>query len=221
MTRDRRRRASTQERREQFLDAAVTVIRRDGPAASMEQLAREAGVTKPILYRVFGDRDGLLKALGERFAAELAEGLGRALDAESLRIDPKAQLTAAIDAFVSLIERDPHLYRFLTERLGGSSDDPIGGLTDEISRNISVLLGERLRQLGADSGAAEPWAYGLVGMVHLAGDWWVKRQTMPRERLVAYLVALVWDGLAGLDPDAAGDGPSPSADLRGTSAGSG
>ena len=53
-------------RREAFLEAAVTVIRRDGAGASMETMAREAGVTKPILYRVFGDREGLLLALGER-----------------------------------------------------------------------------------------------------------------------------------------------------------
>lgn len=60
---------------------------------------------------------------------------------------------------------------------------------------MAVVLGERLRQLGADSGAAEPWAHGIVGMVHLAADWWVERRTMPRARLVEYLVALLWEGL--------------------------
>ena len=41
-------------RRETFVDAAISVVRRDGRGASMEAVAREAGVTKPILYRVFG-----------------------------------------------------------------------------------------------------------------------------------------------------------------------
>jgi hypothetical protein len=36
-------------------------------------------------------------------------------------------------------------------------------------------------------------------MVHFAGDWWIERGAMPRARLVEYLTALVWDGMAGLD----------------------
>jgi hypothetical protein len=36
-------------------------------------------------------------------------------------------------------------------------------------------------------------------MVHLAGDWWVGSRAMPRARLVEYLTALVWDGMAGLE----------------------
>ncbi len=197
-----RRRSSHElvERREAFLDAAVAVVRRDGPAASMETMAKEAGITKPILYRVFGDRDGLLHALGERFATELTDVLSAALTgSEAGWDDPRGILRATIDAYVGLIERDPELYRFLTERLASSPDRPIPGLVHEVARIVAVTMGERLRTLGVDSGAAEPWAYALVGMVHLAGDWWVERRTMARETLVDYLVALVWDGLAGLD----------------------
>jgi hypothetical protein len=60
---------------------------------------------------------------------------------------------------------------------------------------ITQAIGEGLRQRGLDSGAAEPWAYAIVGAVHLAGDWWLERRVMPRERLVEYLTALVWDGM--------------------------
>ncbi|MEJ7582841.1 MAG: TetR family transcriptional regulator [Acidimicrobiales bacterium] len=194
------------ERRDDFLDAAVAVVRRDGASASMEAMAAEAGVTKPILYRVFGDRDGLLLALAARFATELNDALAPPLTGAATATgpgpedDPREVLRATIDAYVSLIERDPELYRFLTERLATSSDRPIAGLADEVARNVAVVLGERLRAVGADSGAAEPWAYALVGMVHLSGDWWVNRRTMTRTTLVDYLVALVWDGLASLTP---------------------
>lgn len=205
-----RRRSSEEqaERRHGFLDAAVAVVRRDGPTASMEAMAAEAGVTKPILYRVFGDREGLLLALAERFATELGAALATPLagsdphagSGAGPEVEPKEVLRATIDAYVALIERDPELYRFLTERLAGSAERPIAGLADEVARNVAVVLGERLRSIGADSGAAEPWAYALVGMVHLAGDWWVNRRTMARSTLVDYLVALVWDGMAALGP---------------------
>ena len=35
-------------------------------------------------------------------------------------------------------------------------------------------------------------------MVHAAGDWWLERQTMPRARLVEYIVGLLWGGFVGL-----------------------
>lgn len=202
------RRRSTEEQAERrvvFLDAAATVVRRDGVTASMEAMAAEAGVTKPILYRVFGDRDGLLLALADRFVTDLNEALAGPLAGTDPEVgdDPRKVLRATIDAYVALIERDPELYRFLTERLATSPDRPIAGLADEVARNVAVVLGDRLRAVGADSGAAEPWAYALVGMVHLAGDWWVNRRTMARSTLVDYLVTLAWDGMSafgGEDP---------------------
>ncbi|MGH2819151.1 MAG: helix-turn-helix domain-containing protein, partial [Actinomycetota bacterium] len=45
-----------------LLDAADNVVRRDGPEASMQKIAAEAGITKPILYRQFGDKGGLYRA---------------------------------------------------------------------------------------------------------------------------------------------------------------
>jgi len=190
-----------QDRRESFLDAAITVVRRDGHTASMEAIARESGVTKPILYRVFGDRSGLLLAVGERFAAELTTALTEALAGSAQPgagpvTEPREVLRASIDAYVGLVDRDPELYRFLTARLATDPSQPIATLTDEIARNIALVLSQQLRAVGADVGPAEPWAYALVGMVHLAGDWWVNRRTISREALVDALVDLVWSGLA-------------------------
>jgi hypothetical protein len=66
-----------------------------------------------------------------------------------------------------------------------------------------VVLGEELRDAGKDSGAAEPLAHGIVGMVHAAGDWWLERRNMTRARLVAYLTEFVWHGLVGMGVDPA------------------
>jgi hypothetical protein len=62
---------------------------------------------------------------------------------------------------------------------------------------VAIVAGDRLREAGRDSGAAVPWAYGIVGLVHQAGDWWVNDRTMSRETLVDHLVTLLWQGLAG------------------------
>src|SRR5690606_36511130 len=59
------------ERRQELLDAAVVTIRRDGAGVSMEDIAHEAGITKPILYANFGDKAGLADALAKRFTRDL------------------------------------------------------------------------------------------------------------------------------------------------------
>ncbi|MDQ1373832.1 MAG: hypothetical protein QOJ09_1170, partial [Actinomycetota bacterium] len=103
-----------------------------------------------------------------------------------------------IDAYLAFVEKEPNLYRFVVEHVDGGAEE-LSGFMRQVAKEVAVVLGEHLRRMGYDSGAAEPWAYGLVGMVHHAGDWWVERRPMPRARLVEYLITLVWDGLAGLD----------------------
>lgn len=185
-------------RREELLDAAVEVVRVHGPAVSMHRIAAGAGVTKPILYRHFGDRQGLVAALSMRFVGELDAALAEAMTRPGQ--SPRDLLVAAIDAYLSLVERDPHVYRFVAER--AASEDPVAQVAvtaylHHLGARVASLAGEALRERGLDSGPAEPWGYGIVGMVHLVGDWWLERPVMPRERVVAYLADLLWGGLAG------------------------
>jgi AcrR family transcriptional regulator len=167
----------------------------------MEAVAREVGVTKPILYRIFEDRDGLVKAVGDRFAADLGAVLGQALSAQTGAgwDDPRGVLTATIGAYVAIIDNDPEVYRFLTTGLARHPEQPVVSLASEVARNVGVVLGQRLRDIGADDTPAELWAHAIVGMVHMAGDWWVDRRTFTRDQVVGHLVDLLWDGLGSLD----------------------
>ena len=183
------------ERRTQLLDAAVDAIRLVGPGVTMEQLANAGGVTKPILYRHFGDRDGLIRAIAERFSDDLLSTVTtpRATDATAREL-----LRSTVDSYVGFIDREPNLYRFMVQHPPDRRDiGPMGSLVDLIAQRVALVAEERLRQAGRDSGAAVPWAYGIVGLVHQAGDWWVDDQTMSRDTLVSYLVSLLWDGLGG------------------------
>ena len=188
------RTARREARRTELLDAALEVIRREGPGVSMERIAGEAGITKPILYRHFGNREGIVEALAGQFEAELSEALQAAISRDA---NPRELLVAGIDAYLALVERDPNVYQVLVGYVGPERAGAQQELMSRIARQVAVVVGEQLRALGLDSGAAEPWAYGLVGMVHAAGDWWVRNPTMPRARLVEYLAALVWDGMDG------------------------
>jgi AcrR family transcriptional regulator len=186
--------AARQERRAQLLDAAVEAIRTIGPGATMEQLAGAGGVTKPILYRHFGDRLGLITSIADQVAADLMGAIAGPMAAD---LTVHELLAATIDSYVGFIEREPNLYRFLVQQPPERGDGltHISSLVDTIAKQVALVAGERLRRDGRDSAAAVPWAYGIVGFVHQAGDWWVDQQTMSRAVLVDHLTSLLWDGL--------------------------
>ena len=165
----------------------------------MDALAAEAGVTKPILYRHFGDRAGLVTAVADRFAADLMVELQGALNDPSG--DPRTVLVKTIDAFVGFVERDPFLYRFLVQSPATPNEDALvalGGFLRRVGHEVSVVLGEQLRTAGRDSGGAEAIAQGIVAFVYAAGDQWVERPTMPRVQLVEYLTEFLWSGVQGM-----------------------
>src|ERR671939_24582 len=95
-------RLPAEERREQLLDATKAIVSRDGfHAVSIEAVAREAGVSRPIVYGHFNDLPGLLEALvereGERALAQLAEVLPRDL----ARGNPRESLLAALRGYLA------------------------------------------------------------------------------------------------------------------------
>jgi AcrR family transcriptional regulator len=175
----------------------------------MEQLAKAGGVTKPILYRHFGDRDGLITAIAQRFSAGLLTSVTTPLQADSFA---RELLESTIAAYVGHLERDPYLYGFLVQQRAtrGQSRTPISSLVDEVAKQVALVAAEQLALAGRDTGAAVPWAYGIVGMVHQATNWWLQDGTMSRERFLSYISALLWEGLPGAEDasaDAAGTPP--------------
>lgn len=185
------------QRREDLLEAADRVVRRDGPATSMNDIAREAGITKPILYKHFGDKGGLYQALAERYVRSLLEELRVALGAET---DPQVRIRRTIDSYLAFVERDNEVYNFLMHRAVAERPEARATVADfirQLAAELSVVLRDELRRAGLDSGGAEPWAHGIVGMVQLAGDHWLEHRSMSRETLVDYLESLVWRGLSG------------------------
>lgn len=181
-------------RREQLLAAAERVVMRDGPDASMNTIAAEAGITKPILYRHFGDKGGLYRALADRHIELLLGGIRQALATSGGR---RARTAATIDAYLSAIEAQPQVYRFLMHR--AAAEEPgVRGQVALFMRRLGEELGAgiaRERGRGADDEPlARAWGHGIVGMVQAAGDWWLEEHRTTREVLVTQLTDLLWGG---------------------------
>jgi AcrR family transcriptional regulator len=193
------------QRRDQLLDAATQVVRRLGPHTTMEAVAAEVGVAKPVLYRYFGDRSGLFDALAARFSTTVEQTVSQALLSG---LPPRQQIESAVDAYVGVLESDPQVYRFAFTRMRSGAVAP-GGALDGATTMLARELGEALRRAGRDSGASEVWAAGIIGMVHVAADRWLLHPVMTRAALVEHLTALLWNGL-----EAATAPPVPSARPR-------
>jgi AcrR family transcriptional regulator len=191
--RDRRR----AERRTEMVEAAIDAVREHGPGVSVAQIAGAAGITKPVLYRHFADRADLQRAVGEAAAQML---MGRIHPTLEIEAEPVEHVASVIDAFLAGIEDEPQLWRFVVHN--PAEPEPGAEIVEDVRGNIAALLatifGERLRAEGRDSGGAEAWAYGLVGMVQSAGDWWLDRRTMSRDAMTNYLTSLIWGGIAGV-----------------------
>jgi AcrR family transcriptional regulator len=180
-------------RRQALLEAADRVIMRDGPGASMSAIAAEAGITKPILYRHFGDKSGLYLALAERHTSEL---LGQLRDALGTRGPLRVRAAKAVDTYLALIETRPQLYRFLVHR--AATEDP--GVASEVSHFVRRLGDELGAAIASERGLtsraavyrARTWGHAMVGMVQAAGDWWLDDRGCSRRVLVDNLVDLLF-----------------------------
>jgi AcrR family transcriptional regulator len=182
-------------RRQQLLDVADRVVQARGPRVSMDEIASQAGITKPVLYRHFGDKDGLYEALTRRYVDVLARALRPAVETD----DPRSRLAAAIDAYLSYVEREPERYRFLLH--AGEQPRTAQIVADFRRRHIAdcaFTAVENLQKAGLDPGFAEPWAQCVNGMVRAAGSSWLETRSLPRAQLVEYLTTILWDGYRAL-----------------------
>jgi AcrR family transcriptional regulator len=162
----------------------------------MTSIAAEAGITKPILYRHFGDKGGLYGALAERYVGALMVELRSALKESS---DPRGRLEATVDAYLEFVDGRSDVYRFLMHRAVRERPEAQAAVADfigRVAREVAIELREDLARYGIETGGAEPLAYGIVGLVQLAGDWWLQNRTMTRAELRDYLVTLLWSGFS-------------------------
>src|SRR6478752_9394279 len=73
--RDSRWDSHREARRAELVEAAVAAIDEHGPAASIADIAVSAGVSKPVLYRYFSDKDDLYRAVGHWGADQVVQAI--------------------------------------------------------------------------------------------------------------------------------------------------
>jgi hypothetical protein len=136
-----------------------------------------------------------------------------------------ARIRDGVGAYFAIIDDNPDLY-WLLARHGGADSSPGPGVVarqkEFIATTLTAVYGDYLRGFGLDSGAAEPWAFGITGLVQCTGEWWLDRRSMSRAHVIDYVSQLIWWALTGVlheagiaaDPDAPVPPARPLLSLR-------
>lgn len=107
-------RLSGPERREQILDATKAIVGERGfHGVSIDAVAREAGITRPVVYSHFDDLPGLLRALIDREAARALEQLLVLLPERGDEKRPDVLLAGTLRAFLEAVRADPVTWRLV------------------------------------------------------------------------------------------------------------
>ncbi len=181
------------------MEAAATAIRRVGPGISMADIAAEAGVTKPVLYRHFTDKGDLYATLADRWVSELVAAMAPSLDGLT---DPFERIQVTISVYLERIDADRAMHDFLTHRAASEQPEAahvLQHVVHQLGDRIAGIVASELERSGLSSAGAAPIAHGMIGMVQAAGDWWLADQSMSRDDVAAHLTQVLWHGLPGMD----------------------
>ncbi|MFN6122044.1 MAG: TetR/AcrR family transcriptional regulator [Actinomycetes bacterium] len=184
--------------RDLLLDAAERVIARDGNGASLEAIAVEAGVTKPIVYARVGSRAELSNALASRLSDRLLAAGREAIDGD---LDHRT-LAALFRSNLEILDAHRELFLYVTRGTGDDTPERTLFLAGRSATALAELLADSRRRGGADDSVALPWAYGIVGVINLVSLWWLDARDRPADVLADQLAELVWSGLSASSPDA-------------------
>lgn len=107
-------RMAPEARREQLLDVALAIAATRGlPEVHMEAIARESGVTKPVVYGVFANTEAVLEALVEREQRRAQGHLQAAVTADMDLTDPVRALSVGVAGFLATVRANPATWRLL------------------------------------------------------------------------------------------------------------
>ena len=191
------------ERRAELLDAAIRVIQREGDQVAMEDIAAEAGISRPILYRHFGDARGLYDAVARRYGEQLVARLtgaddgagagdGGAGDGSPAVTGGRPLLHRQVVRFLGFVAENPNLYRFLVRRAPARSGP--GATRSGLSRLIAGRTARFLTDAGWEPAAAVVAGDLLVGGLEATADRWLDEPVGTHEEVAELVTDLVWSG---------------------------
>lgn len=221
MTRPRTR-LSAAARREVIERAATEVFAERGyQGASIDEIARRSGVTPPVVYDHFASKLDLHTRLLERTRDELLAMWREQLAGEATTVSPSdgrrrrpagdgaARIRRAFDAWARYVEEHRFASRMYFQEVSGDADARAvhRAIQAQGRAALGAILGDE-PDAGRIAGATDPESLEMAAEVIRAGlaglaIWWDEHPHIPRERIVATAMNVLWVGFEQLQREAA------------------
>ena len=184
------------QRRLQLMQVGLAAFADRGfDGTSMEEIALRAGVSKPVVYEHFVNKEALYAVVVERELELLLTSFEDALAGES----PRLLIEQATMALLTYVRDRESGFRILVR------ESPVSGATfatlmSEVATDVEHLLARQFAARGLDTTYVGLYSQALVGQVALVGQWWHTHREAAIDEVAAHLVNLAWNGLAHLEP---------------------
>lgn len=156
---------------------------------SMEELASRAGVTKPMVYELFGSKDGVFRACVDRAVGQMARSVAEAVRAEA---EPEARVRAGGLAFLRFAADNRVAWDLMS--MGGQ----FAQQTVDIRRGQAELIHELMLELapeGVDERELEAAAWAVTAAYEGLAHWMWEHPDVSVEEAGDWIVALLMPGL--------------------------
>lgn len=196
-------------RRAQLLDVALAVFVEQGyHAASMDEIAERAGVSKPVLYQHFPGKLELYLALLETSCNVVIAEVREALASTT---DNRRRVQATMELWYGYVADQGAAFRLVFES-DLTNDPSVRRQIDRVTYESAAAIAEVIREdTGLPGPAAHLLAVSLVGMGHFGAQNWMSRDSeLSRAEAVELVAGLAWRGIGGVPQDRAERGPHPA-----------
>jgi len=195
-----RRRLPRGEREQQIIDCAIQVFARRGySAASVDEIAEQAGVSKPLVYLYLESKEGLFLACLRREEKRLVAAFQAAAEGGGTS---ELRLWAGLQAFFGFVADHRDSWAVLHRQapdLGASIAEEINRVRHSILAEVHTLVldGIALSATPVHLGDADAdfVAHALVGAADSLTDWMERHIGESAERVTLRLMGMMWVGM--------------------------
>ncbi|WP_026819286.1 TetR/AcrR family transcriptional regulator [Arthrobacter castelli] len=186
-----------QQRREQLIDVGRGLFSLRGlDGTTIEEIALTAGVSKPVVYEHFGTKDRLYTRVVDHESSILLGDITAALDADA---SSRVLVERAALALLDYIENRTDGFRILVRDAPPTQHEgAFSTLLSQVTVQVEHILADEFEQQGFNAEDGAIYAQMLVGMVAMAGQWWLDSRQPDKRTVAAHVVNLAWNGLSGM-----------------------
>lgn len=190
-------RMKREERERQLLDVAENVFADHGyQDTTMELIAAEAGITKPVIYDHFGSKENLLVAVVARAREDLLSSTAAALDALPPHSPVEEHFRAGVRAFMKFFEARRGSFRVYMQESAVAvvAGQDIENLRQAQAREIAERFGDNPQIAAYPLAYREAMAEIMIATNERVAAWRLRNPDIDLDTAVEIVMAVLWNG---------------------------